>query len=75
MIFEHELGLEIAAVFKELFGKDLSDGALVFQATRKEFKGDVTLVVFGLAKSAGKSPEETGRLIGDGLIGQSKIVS
>ncbi|MEY3343290.1 MAG: hypothetical protein RL090_974 [Bacteroidota bacterium] len=75
MIFEHELGSAIAVVFKDLFGKDLTEGTLVFQATRKEFKGDITLVVFGLAKAAGKSPEETGKLIGECLVEKSKIVS
>jgi len=35
-----------------------------FQETRKEFEGDTTLVVFPLAKAAGKNPEELGNALG-----------
>lgn len=38
------------------------------QKTRKEFEGDVTLVLFSLAKLSGKSPEETGEGIGEWLV-------
>jgi arginyl-tRNA synthetase len=35
-----------------------------FQKTRKEFQGDITLVVFPLLKTTGKAPEETAGLLG-----------
>jgi arginyl-tRNA synthetase len=37
------------------------------QKTRKEFEGDITLVVFPLAKLSGKSPEQTGADVGEWL--------
>jgi arginyl-tRNA synthetase len=41
--------------------------ALQLQKTRKEFEGDITLVLFALAKFSGKSPEETGAEVGEWL--------
>jgi arginyl-tRNA synthetase len=38
------------------------------QKTRKEFEGDITLVVFSLAKLSGKSPEQTGADVGEWLV-------
>ncbi|MBP5316108.1 MAG: arginine--tRNA ligase [Bacteroidales bacterium] len=50
---------------KALYGAEPADGALQFQATRKEFEGDVTLVVFPLLKLSRKSPEVTATEIGE----------
>jgi arginyl-tRNA synthetase len=41
-----------------------SDINLVFQATRKEFEGDITLVVFGLTKVLKKTPSQVGDEMG-----------
>ncbi len=48
---------------------------LEFQATRKEFEGDITLVVFPLLRFSKKGPEQTGEEIGQALINQSDLVS
>jgi len=48
----------------QLFNTDFNEDQIQFQQTRKEFEGDITLVVFPLVKTARKSPEETGKLIG-----------
>jgi arginyl-tRNA synthetase len=48
---------------------------LQFQKTRKEFEGDITLVVFPLLKASHKNPEQTAQLIGDYLIEHCPIVS
>lgn len=53
---------------RELFGSDLSENQIQVQKTRKEFAGDATLVVFPLTKMSGKSPEQTGQLIGEYLV-------
>ena len=47
-----------------LYGTEPAEGALQLQATRKEFEGDVTLVVFPLLKVSRKSPEATATEIG-----------
>lgn len=51
---------------KALYGSE--DAPLQLQKTRKEFEGDVTLVLFSLATLSGKSPEEAGAEIGEWLV-------
>ena len=45
------------------------------QQTKKEFKGDVTLVVFPMVKELKSSPKEIAEKIGDYLIANSSVVS
>ncbi len=49
---------------KALYGVDAQPQMLQFQATRKEFEGDLTLVVFPLLRTSRKSPEATAEEIG-----------
>ncbi|MBN1184178.1 MAG: arginine--tRNA ligase [Bacteroidales bacterium] len=61
----------IAAIkqgIKELYITDCDDKLIQIQKTRKEFDGDITLVVFPLLKTSKKSPEQTGDEIGNYLI-------
>jgi arginyl-tRNA synthetase len=51
----------------QFFGQDFPESMIQFQKTKKEFKGDVALVLFPLAKMSGKSPQEIGEKIGDFL--------
>ena len=53
----------ILLAVKKLFGADLPEHQVNFQTTRKEFDGDVTLVVFPIVRFAKKSPEETAEVI------------
>ena len=46
---------------------DLSDPKLEFQATRKDFEGDVTLVLFPLLKLTRQNPKVLGEKIGNYL--------
>lgn len=46
---------------------EVSDSEIVIQKTRKEFEGDLTLVIFPWVKKMGKSPEAVGQAIGEGL--------
>ena len=48
----------------DLFSSDLSEGQLQLQKTRKEFEGDITVVVFPLTKMSKLSPEATGESLG-----------
>jgi len=56
----------IVAAFKELF--DAIPENLEFQATRKDFEGDITFVTFPFLRISRKSPEQTGELIGNYLV-------
>ena len=49
-------------------------GEISFQKTRKEFEGEVTLVVFPLLKTSGKSPEATGNDIGNYLQQNTDLI-
>ncbi len=59
---------------KELFGADLPENQVSFQTTRKEFEGDITLVVFPLVRFAKKGPEQTAELVGDYLVENVEFV-
>jgi len=75
MLFEKEITAEIQKGFTALFGIPLDIGKLVFQPTRKEFEGDLTLVTFGLSKITGIKPDELGQKLGDYLVKEGHFVS
>lgn len=52
---------------KELYGQDIAEDVINLQETRKEFEGQVTIVVFPVVRFSKKSPEETGNDIGSFL--------
>ncbi|MDA9121035.1 arginine--tRNA ligase [Flavobacteriales bacterium] len=58
----------IQKVVSNLYGAEVEEGKLQLQKTRKEFEGDVTLVVFPLLRISKGSPEQTGQQIGEALI-------
>lgn len=53
---------------KILFGTRIEDKQVQFQLTRKEFEGDLTLVVFPFVKLLRVSPDQAGQKIGDFLL-------
>jgi arginyl-tRNA synthetase len=58
---------------QELFQLEVNQ--LEFQATRKDFEGDITLVVFPLVKILKGNPVEIGAKIGDYLVLNSDLIS
>jgi arginyl-tRNA synthetase len=46
------------------FGSAINASQIQFQKTRKEFRGDITLVAFPFAKLLNKSPEDTAQELG-----------
>lgn len=58
----------IQKVVSNLYGAEVEEGKLQLQKTRKEFEGDMTLVVFPLLRISKGSPEQTGQQIGEALI-------
>ena len=65
---ELQLIQPITDAVEELFKADIPANQINFQTTRKEFDGDVTLVVFPLVRLAKKSPEQTADDIGSYLV-------
>ena len=52
---------------QELYNADIAESQITLQETRKEFEGHITLVVFPVTRFSKKSPEETGKDIGEYL--------
>lgn len=52
---------------KELYGQEIAENLINIQETRKEFEGQVTIVVFPIVRFSKKSPEETATDIGSYL--------
>ncbi len=59
---------------RDRYGKEVSEDKIVFQPTKKEFEGDYTIVVFPLAKVAGKAPDAIAAEIGDELVAEGLAV-
>jgi arginyl-tRNA synthetase len=53
---------------KQLYNEDISESVINLQDTRKEFEGQVTIVVFPLIKVSKKSPEATANDLGAYLV-------
>ena len=57
----------IQQAFQDLYQVSLEASQLIFQATRKEFEGDLTFVVFPFTKQTKKNPEQLGQELGNYL--------
>ena len=66
MTLHHILTTHIQKAVLELF--NISIEKVEFQATRKEFEGDITMVVFPLVKALKGNPVEIGNQIGNYLV-------
>jgi len=62
-----QLTKDITEALEKLYQVQNLEKVLQFQKTRREFKGDITLVVFPLLRYSKKSPEDTGHEIGEYL--------
>ena len=64
----------VAKAVKELYGVDAAAGSIVPQTTKKEFEGNLTVVVFPWVKAARRSPEAVGQEIGQWLVDNEPAV-
>ena len=71
---ENLLRMGIREAVRSLWGADVNDDLLQIQKTRKEFEGDLTLVVFPLTRVSRRSPEQTASEIGEYLAGHLDTV-
>jgi len=67
------LTLHVQKAVEALFG--ISVDKIELQATRKEFEGDITMVIFPLLKVVKSNPAELGNKIGQYLTENTNIVS
>jgi len=75
MNLETILGTLVANAVKTLYGLDTAVNQIQLQKTKKEFEGELTVVIFPFVKAARKSPEQTGGEIGEYLQKNNPLVS
>lgn len=71
---ELQLIQPITNAVKDLFTADIPANQINFQTTRKEFEGDVTLVVFPMVRFAKRTPEQTADDLGSYLVTHVEFV-
>lgn len=59
---------EIVNVTHRSYGLSIDPGLLAVSPTRKDYEGDMTVVIFPLVKVLRKSPKEIGTIIGNHLV-------
>ncbi|MDE5894411.1 MAG: hypothetical protein K2H00_00080 [Muribaculum intestinale] len=64
----------VARAVASLYGIEADAASIVPQATRKEFEGNLTIVVFPWVKAARKAPEAVGKEIGEWLTANEPAV-
>ena len=74
MNIEQFIQQHVSRCIESLYG-DTGGAPVQIQKTRKEFEGDMTLVVFPLLKLSRKSPEATAEEIGSALVGAVPEIS
>jgi len=75
MNLETILGTVVADAIKSLYSLDTPANQIQLQKTKKEFEGDLTVVIFPFVKAARKSPEQTGQEIGEYLQKNNPLIS
>jgi len=72
---ENVLKDKIKEAVNVLYNTSVSDCLIQLQETRKDFRGDFTLVVFPLLRFSKNTPEQTGEKIGNYLVEKFPAVS
>ena len=67
MTIEKMLTQQVLEAVKACYGVELTEKDVQLQETRKEFAGDLTVVVFPFTRYSRKSPEETAKELGEYL--------
>ena len=68
MQIEQKLTAAVVAAVKALYGQDVPETMVQLGATKKEFEGHLTLIVFPFLKISRKRPEDTAEEIGQYLV-------
>ncbi len=75
MSIDNIISQAVACAVKELYNVDVDASSITPQTTKKEFEGNLTIVVFPWVKAARKSPEATGQEIGEWLVANEPAVN
>lgn len=74
MTIENKIAAVVELAVRELYDKPVDAQQIQLQKTKKEFEGDITLVVFPFVKMARKSPEQTAQEIGE-LLQKNDLIA
>ncbi|MDP4201599.1 MAG: arginine--tRNA ligase [Bacteroidota bacterium] len=75
MSIEAKITQAVITAVKELYGADTDAKTVQLQKTKKEFEGDLTVVVFPFAKAARKGPEQAASEIGEYLKANEPLIT
>ena len=75
MSIDNIIAKAVSKAVKELYGVDTPPEKIQLSTTKKEFEGNLTVMVFPWTKVAGKAPEAVGTEIGDKLVAEEPAVS
>jgi arginyl-tRNA synthetase len=64
MTVESFISKGVKDAFQSIYHTDIADNLIQLQETKKEFSGDITVVMFPFLKISKKSPEQTGQEVG-----------
>jgi arginyl-tRNA synthetase len=65
----------VSKAIQTIYNSEIDSEGIQIQLTRKEFEGDLTVVVFPYTRFSKKGPEQTGTDIGEFLINNVEIIS
>ena len=65
MLIDEIISTAVAEALKALYGAEVEASSITHSATKKEFEGNLTVVVFPFLKASKKAPEVTATEIGE----------
>ena len=74
MSIDNILAQATADAVKALYGSEVAAESIVPSTTKKEFEGNLTIVVFPFLKASHKRPEDTAQEIGEYLVANCEAV-
>lgn len=75
MKIEEKIAQGVREAVKALYGADIDIKSAMPGATRKEFEGDYTVVVFPFLRASKQKPEATAQAIGEWLVRNVDVVT
>ena len=75
MSIDNIIAQAVAKAVKGLYNVEVEASSITPQTTKKEFEGNLTIVVFPWVKAARKSPEAVGTEIGEWLVANEPAVN
>ena len=74
MSIDNIISAATAEALKSLYGLEVQASTIVPKTKKKEFEGDLTIVVFPFLKASHKAPDATAKEIGDYLVANCEAV-